>query len=276
MPLNSPPPKAMLNGQLLKALLSAVLPHFRKGIQANSRSQSLAKQYHIKPLSMMQIMNAPADLEISYTSEYFQPYAETVSKAVRFVGRRIDEAPTDTSFSFEQVNGRKLVYISLGTLNNDDAGFFRTCIQAFDGSDYYVIMSTGKRVQPDSLGKLPENIVVYDWVPQTEVIKRASLFITHAGLNSVHDGLYFGVPLLLIPQQIEQFMTALRVVELGAGLMLQADKVNADTLKVMAVQLLSDHHFAEEANRIGETFRSAGGMARAAEAIEGLLRNKPV
>lgn len=274
LPLNSPPPRALLNGQLLRAILSAVLPHFRKGLQANRLSQALAKQYQVPPLGTMQMMNAPADLEISYTSEYFQPYADTVSKAVRFVGRTIDEAPSNASFSFDQVKGRELVYISLGTLNNDDIVFFRTCIQAFTGSDTFVIMSTGKRVQPEALGKLPENIAVYDWVPQTQVIKRAALFITHAGLNSVHDGLYFGVPLLLIPQQVEQFMTALRVVELGAGLMLQANKVNAEVIRSSAARLLAEANFKNKAKGIGESFRNAGGMTRAVDEIEALLKRQ--
>jgi UDP:flavonoid glycosyltransferase YjiC (YdhE family) len=85
------------------------------------------------------------------------------------------------------------------------------------------------------------------------------LFITHAGLNSVHDGLYFGAPLLLVPRQAEQTFTALRVVELGAGLMLNKAQVNVETMRARAARLLADTHFQVEANRIGDTFRAAGG-----------------
>jgi len=221
---------------------------------------------------MMQIMNAPADLEITYTSSAFQPYLDTVSKAVRFVGRTIDETAPNAPFSFEQVKNRPLIYVSLGTLNNDDLAFFKNCIQAFIGTDYYVILSTGNRIQPDAFGSLPENMAVYGWVPQTEVIKRAALFITHAGLNSIHDGLYFGVPLLLIPQQFEQYINAKRVVELGAGLILTSDQANVDSIRTNATRLLTDSHFKEEAKRIGETFRTAGGMSRAVDEIEALLK----
>jgi MGT family glycosyltransferase len=274
LPLNTPPLRALLNRQLLRLMLPAIFTDFAKGVQTNRRAQALAKQYHVKPLGMMQIMNTPADLEISYTSSYFQPYIDTVSKAVSFVGRTIDETPSTTVFSFEQVKGRPLIYISLGTVNNDDVAFFKRCIEAFTGSNYYVIISTGNRIEPDAFGTLPENIAIYGWVPQVEVIKRAALFITHAGLNSVHDGLYFGVPLLLIPQQIEQFITAMRVVELGAGLMLQADEVNAESIHSNAARLLTNLHFKEEAKYIGETFRSAGGMSRAVDEIEALLQRQ--
>jgi MGT family glycosyltransferase len=133
-------------------------------------------------------------------------------------------------------------------------------------------MTTGNRIRPESFGTLPENIVIRGWVPQTTVLQRASLFITHAGMNSVHDGLYYGVPLLLVPQQAEQMFTARRVVQLGAGLMLRKGEVNPQTVRETAARLLSDTQFRLEAIRIGETFRASGGMTLAVDEIEALLR----
>jgi len=99
------------------------------------------------------------------------------------------------------------------------------------------------------------------------------LFITHAGLGSVHDGLYCGLPLLLVPQQEEQTITARRVVALGAGLLLKKKEVNAETIRERAARLLAEPRFGREAQRIGETLRAAGGAARAADEIEGMLRS---
>ena len=82
------------------------------------------------------------------------------------------------------------------------------------------------------------------------------------------------MPLLLFPQQIEQFVTAMRVVELGAGLMLQAEQVNAEFIRANAARLLTDPHFKDEAKHIGETFRTAGGMSRAVDEIEALLQQQ--
>jgi UDP:flavonoid glycosyltransferase YjiC (YdhE family) len=53
------------------------------------------------------------------------------------------------------------------------------------------------------------------------VLRRADLFITHGGFNSVQEGLVAGVPLLLFPQMQEQVFNAERVSELGAGLRLR-------------------------------------------------------
>jgi MGT family glycosyltransferase len=274
LPLYTPPPRDMLNWKMLRVFAPMFLRDFDKGLEANRRARALGKQYGIPALGLATMLNSPADLAISYTSSYFQPYADSVSDTVRFVGRTIDETLPAEPFRLEQAQGRPLIYVSLGTLNNDDVGFFRTCIEALTGSNYFVVMTTGNRISPESFGALPENIAIYGWVPQVEVLKQAALFISHAGLNSIHDGLYFGVPLLLVPQQGEQIRNAMRVVELGAGLMLEKGQVNTESIRASAVRLLTDAHFKVEARRTGDTFRAAGGMARAADEIEALLRQR--
>jgi MGT family glycosyltransferase len=259
---------------MLLPVLPMIFKDFRKGLEANRRARALGKQYGIPPLGLQYIMSAPADLAISYTSSHFMPFVDTVSDTVRFVGRTIHENSTTEPFLFEQAAGRPIIYVSLGTLNNDDLTFFKVCIEAFSGTDNFVILTTGNRFSPESFGSLPENIAVHGWVPQFEVLKRASLFITHAGLNSVHDGLYFGVPLLLVPQQGEQTWNAMRVVDLGAGLMLKKDRVRVETIRASATRLLTEPQFKVEARRVGDTFRAAGGAARAVDEIENLLRQR--
>jgi len=93
-------------------------------------------------------------------------------------------------------------------------------------------------------------------------------------LNSIHDSLYLGVPLLLVPQQVEQTINALRVVELGAGIMLKKRAIQAQTIRVQASRLLADARYQEAAKRIGDSFRQAGGVKRAADAIAMLLHHR--
>jgi MGT family glycosyltransferase len=270
LPVASMPPGVLL--KLLPLILPLIFKDFRIGLEANHQAKTLTQQYHLPPLGLMGIMNNLGDLSLSYTSAEFQPYSDTVSPSVRFVGWTFNESANNEQFSFERLQGRRLIYVSLGTLNNDDVAFFKACIEAFQGSDNFVIITTGRRISPEVFGVLPENIAIYRWVPQVEVLKRASLFISHGGLNSIHDSLYLGVPLLLVPQQAEQTLNAVRVVELGAGLMLKKRKVNAQTIRTHAARLLADSHFKIQAVQIGDTFRAAGGVTRAADEIERLLK----
>ncbi len=266
--------KALLSPQGIRAFLPAMFGDYGQGLEANRRSRALGKQYNIPSLGPAEIMNAFGDISFSYTSSYFQPYADTLDKSIHFLGWTPAASLPDPAFSFERVQGRRLIYVSLGTVNNTDPAFFRACIDAFADSDHFVIMTTGNRFPPESFGTLPDNIAVHAWVPQTSVLERAALFINHGGMNSVHDGLYYGVPLLLVPQQAEQTFTAQRVVQLGAGLMLGKAQVNAQVLRNSAARLLSEPQFKREAVRIGETFRTTGGMTGAADEIERLLHSR--
>lgn len=271
LPLATPPLREVMTWEMLKILGPMLLREAPAGLRAARRAQAICSQYGVPPLSLPQILNAPGDLAISYTSRYFQPYADRVSDTVHFVGWTLRENLTEAPFSFEQAEGRRLIYVSLGSLVGAPAAFFQTCIDAFAGGDDFALISTGRRFGADEFGALPPNVAVQPWVPQAQVLRRAALFVTHGGLGSVHDGLYCGLPLLVVPQQEEQLLTARRVVELRAGLLLRKGDVTVASIRAHAARLLAEPNFAREAGRIGETLRTAGGVARAADDIEHLL-----
>lgn len=273
MPLSTPPPRTMI--AMLPMLLPLVFRDFGKGLAANRQARALTTAHQLPPFSLTGIMNNVGDLSISYTSSYFQPDAATVHPSVRHIGWTLNDAPPPSTWDFIPDPDKPLVYVSLGTLNNDDPGFFRACIEAFSNpafSGYQVILSTGNRLSPASFGTLPPYISVHGWVPQIAVLRRASLFVTHGGMNSIHDGLFLGVPLLVVPQQFEQAMNARRVATLGAGLVLDKAQISAAAIRREALRLLMEPSFRAEAVRVGETLRAAGGLARAADEIEALLR----
>ncbi len=268
----SPPPSAMI--KLLPLVAPMLARDFGAGVQANKLARALARRYGAPLPTPASLLTSLGDLSLSYTSSSFQPFADTAPASVRFVGWTRWEPPAAETFSFDGARGRRLVYVSLGTVNNDDRAFFQTCIEAFAGVEAFVVISTGRLFTPESFGTLPENIAIYPWVPQSQVLKRAALFISHGGLNSIHDGLSLGLPLLLIPQQEEQTLNALRVAELGAGLVLKRAQVSAERMQANAMRLLDEPHFRAEAQRIGDTLAAAGGVARGAGEIEALLAKK--
>jgi MGT family glycosyltransferase len=184
------------------------------------------------------------------------------------VGRDEPDNPGPLPALFDRLNGRPLVYVSLGSVINRNKDFFRMIVEAFAGRREAVLISTGNGVDPAEFGELPDNVAIEAWVPQSQVLKRASLFITHGGLNSVHDGLLFGLPMLFVPQQEEQTLNGGRAVELGAGLMLRRREVSPERILSMAERLLAEPAFKENACRLGETLRTAGGVKTAADEIE--------
>lgn len=266
--------RAFLNKNTLSFMLPMVFRDFGKALEANRRSQALGKKYQVPPLSQTNIMSAEGDLSISYSSAEYVPYSEEASKSFRFVGRTLEEEPNVDPAIFEPVGERPLVYVSMGTAFNQNQKVMETLLAAFGGRNEFFMITTGRRFDLEAFGPLPENIRLYHWLPQIAILKHAALFVSHGGLNSVHDGLYFGVPLLLCPQQEEQTLNAHRVVELGAGLMLRKKTFTVENLRQSANQLLTAPRFRQNSQKIGETFRTAGGMSKAVDEIETLLHEK--
>jgi MGT family glycosyltransferase len=128
-------------------------------------------------------------------------------------------------------------------------------------------LSAGADTDLDSLGAIPENIVVRNYVPQLDILKRADVFVTHGGMNSVSEGLWYGVPLVVIPQGSDQYLVAKRVETLGAGVALDKRGITPEALRQAVESVLSDEGKRANIKAIQESFREAGGYVRAADVI---------
>ncbi|MCA9911099.1 MAG: glycosyl transferase, partial [Anaerolineae bacterium] len=134
------------------------------------------------------------------------------------------------------------------------------------------ILSVGKRTDLAQLGAIPANFIVRNFVPQLEVLQRTDLFITHGGMNSVHESLWQGVPMIVIPQQAEQAFVAQQVVKHGAGIALgdkpPVGQVSAAELRAAVEEILGDLDAYRAATEpLRASFVAAGGYRRAAEAF---------
>jgi UDP:flavonoid glycosyltransferase YjiC (YdhE family) len=90
-------------------------------------------------------------------------------------------------------------------------------------------------------------------------------------MNSVHESLYYDVPLVVVPQQTEQMLVAKRVADLGAGQSLKREQVTPTQLRAAAETILSNPVYATQAQKVGESLRAAGGYQRAADEIMQLI-----
>ena len=209
----------------------------------------------------------PGDMTLVYTSRLFQPGGDLLDDTFRFVGPSIALRLHDDDFPFAHLDGGPVIYVSLGTIFNNRPDFFRHCIAAFAGTRYRVILSVGETLDIGALGDVPENVLVRRFVPQLEVLERTDLFLTHGGMNSTSESLWHGVPMLVFPQIGDQFFVAHRVAELGVGLALDADLISADYLRTQAERVLADASYGENAVRVQESLRAAGGYVTAADEV---------
>ena len=134
--------------------------------------------------------------------------------------------------------------------------------------DVNVLCSIGKTIQKEDLGEIPENVTVMPFTPQLEVLAHTDYFITHAGIGSVMEALYFGVPCMCIPQMDEQVLTAHRLKELGgASAVLLKQEVTEKTLRTALIELIQNPVYRQNAQAMSREMRNEGGCEKAAQAV---------
>jgi UDP:flavonoid glycosyltransferase YjiC (YdhE family) len=92
----------------------------------------------------------------------------------------------------------------MGTIQNGNADVFRTMAAAVAKNDAQPVISIGSVLRPEQIGPVPKNTIVVNHAPQLELLKKASVCITHAGFNTVLEALTQGVPQVAIPVTHDQ------------------------------------------------------------------------
>jgi MGT family glycosyltransferase len=196
---------------------------------------------------------------IVYTAREFQPQGETFPRdCYAFVGPSLPAGIAET-----EKKARPLVYISLGTVLHQNPDFYRSCAAALGELDMDVVVSVG--AGNDFPGAVPSNFRTAERVDQLAVLSRADAFVTHCGMNSASEAIWFGVPTVLFPQQSEEEAVAGRMEELGLGVRLHSDRPGLLRTAVQAV--LTDDGYRTRTARMAGIFRAAGGAERAAAFI---------
>lgn len=160
------------------------------------------------------IIHSKPDLNIVYVPEKFQRNRNSFDSSYEFLVPVQERGKSDVDIPYGEMK-HPIVYISLGSIISN-RGFCKECIRAFGGKSFSVILNTG-RIDPASLGKIPDNIYAYSFVPQIEVLEHADVFLTHCGMNSVNEALCAGVPMVAMPFLNDQLENAKQIVDLGLG-----------------------------------------------------------
>lgn len=240
-------------GELMGMLVS--MPRIQRDIK-----RLREKGYPVKSILDI-IQNDERTDTIVYTSPQFQPCADTFPKdKYAFVGPLVRPAEHPVTKEKE-----KLVYLSMGTVNNDMPDFYQSCITALGGIGYQVILSVGGLTDLGKFKVLPENISVFPHVDQMAVLAQADVFISHCGMNSVNESLYCQVPLVMYPQTSEQAGVAARVEQLGAGIRLE--KGFAPEIRRCVERVLEEKSYLENARAVSKGFRECSGARGAADKI---------
>jgi len=207
-----------------------------------------------------QLSQQPAEFEFPRT---------TLPQCFHFTGPYHNPSTREpVPFPFEKLTGQPLIYASLGTIQNRLMDIFHHIAEACVGLDVQLVISLGSGISPESLPKLHGSPLIVGYAPQLELLKKATLTITHAGLNTTLESLSNGVPMVAIPIANDQPGVAARIAWTGTGEFLPLSRLSVSKLRTAIQQVLTQDSYKQNALRLQEAIRLAGGVSRSADIVE--------
>ena len=219
------------------------------------------------------VMEAHSDLAtISQQPAQFDFPRRELPASFHYTGPFLDlEAGAEVPFPWEQLDGRPLVYASLGTLQNRLPAVFRMIAEACAPLDVQLVIGLGNGLLSEELGDLPGNPLVFPYVPQLQLLERAQVMITHAGMNSALECLSHGVPMVAIPISHDQPNIAQRVAWTGTGTMVSLETLTVERLRDAVKGVLADPSYRTAALRLKQEIQQVNGLDRAADLVERVI-----
>jgi zeaxanthin glucosyltransferase len=170
-------------------------------------------------------------------------------------------------FPWDKLNGKPLIYASMGTLQNQLTDVFQAIAAACVDLDAQLVISLGG-ASVEGLPALPGEPIVVSYAPQLALLERAAVAITHAGMNTALECLTYGVPMVAIPVTNDQPGVAARIAWIGAGEIVPLAKLTAARLESVLKLVLTNESYRHNAVRLQQSIAQAGGVKRAADIIE--------
>ncbi|MEM8543418.1 MAG: glycosyltransferase [Cyanobacteria bacterium P01_H01_bin.119] len=197
---------------------------------------------------------------------------QSLPACFHFVGPCIDLSSREPAdFLFDRLTGQPLIYASLGTLQNQLLWIFEAIAAACQSLDVQLVIALGGGTSPAKLPALPGSPLVVGYAPQVELLQKATLTITHAGMNTVLESLSNGVPMVAIPITNDQPGVAARIAWTGTGEFLTPRRLTAAKLHRKIQQVLTQPSYRENAVRLQAAIQATGGAQQAADIIEQVI-----
>jgi zeaxanthin glucosyltransferase len=172
-------------------------------------------------------------------------------------------------FPWEKLNGKPLIYASLGTLVNGLDHAYKAILEgAKELAEVQLVLSVGQSVNPGDLRPIPSDAIIVRTAPQLQLLKRAALCVTHAGLNTTLEALARGVPMVALPIGYDQPGVAARIEYHGVGKSLEVPALTGKQMLKATREVLENPNYRERARYFQRVIGETRGLEVAADRIE--------
>jgi zeaxanthin glucosyltransferase len=162
-----------------------------------------------------------------------------------------------------------IVYASMGTVQVGNSNVLRTIAAAVSKhKGLQLVLSIGNVLSPEQIGPVPNNAIVVNNAPQLELLKKASVCITHAGFNTVPEALTQGVPQIAIPVTNDQPGVAARVAHKKTGKTTSLDGLDATNLSALLDEVVNNPVYRDNTRSIQKAIAKKNGLSVGADLLE--------
>lgn len=225
-----------------------------------------AEKYGCRVMTVKEIFDGHGDFNLVMMQKKLVPNYESFDDSFVFTGVQIGKRTAFGSWKAPD-NGKPLLYSSLGTAFNNWPEYYPILFDAVRDLDINVFAALGS-IDPASLKDIPANVEVGQMVPQLDILSQASVFITHAGMGGTGEAIYYGVPMIAIPQMEDQAITARQIEKLGLGVaFLDKSAITSEALKTAIQKLLTEPSYKAAAEQFSADMKTLGGAKASAEAL---------
>lgn len=253
----------------LDALLRGLIPLIARPIVTAVRQAEIALDLPPSGRGLERVVFSPT--LIAASGSPLLDYGRTDRPAhLTFVGEisappRVSTALPDW---WGEIEGRRVVLITQGTLNIDPDDLLRPALRALAERDVLVVATTGVPGDDALPFPVPSNARVAGFIPYAELLPRVDLVVTNGGWGGTLAALGHGIPLVIAGGDLDKPEVAARVAWAGAAVNLRTGRPKADVIGAAVERVLANPSFRHGAEQVGTQLRDLGGAGRVADLLE--------
>ncbi|XP_017779857.1 PREDICTED: UDP-glucuronosyltransferase-like [Nicrophorus vespilloides] len=243
------------------------------------KQEALMRKYFPATPDIPTIIQSNVDLLFLNSHPSVNDPVPTVPQMIHVGGIHInpkqDKVPADVKkFLDDATEG--VVYFSLGS-NVKSKDLPEEKVQSILRALSKLKMKVLWKYEDDKLEGKPKNVMIQNWMPQQEILSHPNVkvFLTHGGLLSSMEAIYFGVPLIGVPFFGDQMANMKMHVKNGFALQIDFDDLNEASLTETFDTITKNPRFAKIAKRRSKMMRDSTmkPLDLAIFWVEYLLRN---
>ncbi|MCB9435662.1 MAG: glycosyltransferase [Anaerolineales bacterium] len=227
------------------------------------------RQFGLEPVRGGLLDHSPY-LSLVPTTETYEYPRRDLPRQIMYVGpvtsSQRGEVHDDFPWKWFDHDMRPTVYVSMGTIVGGQQ-VFQEVIEAARGAAWKAVLAVGMGTDVSQFVNVPDNVLIRNFVPQLEVLKRVDAVVSHGGNNTVTETLMHGLPLVVIPFSADQPESAGRIKAAGVGIRMRPGLAQRVRLRRAIEAVLTDPHYQEAAQRVQQSYARCNGTQTAAALV---------